>query len=113
MSLTKVKNTNADFQPPTIQKFTSGSGTYTTPANVKWIRVRMVGGGGAETGSAGTGGTGGTTTFGSSLLTCTGGDGGAGGVNGADGGAGGSAGVNGTAGAAGADGLIIVEEHYQ
>jgi hypothetical protein len=58
---------------PTIQQFTSGSGTYTTPANVTWIKVRMVGGGGGGGGSGTTestsGGTGGSTTFGSSLLS--------------------------------------------
>src|SRR5678816_598642 len=31
---------------PTIQKFTSGSDTYYTPAGVKWLRVRGCGGGG-------------------------------------------------------------------
>jgi hypothetical protein len=31
---------------PTMQKFTSGSGTYTTPTGAAWIRVTMVGGGG-------------------------------------------------------------------
>lgn len=30
---------------PTIQTFTSGSGTYTTPGNVLWIEVFLVGGG--------------------------------------------------------------------
>mgnify|MGYP001179133266 CR=1 FL=1 len=53
---------------PTQQKFTSGSGTYTTPAGVKRIRVRMVGGGagGGSSGSSGTatGTSGGNTTFG-------------------------------------------------
>lgn len=68
---------------PTIQKFTSGSGTYTTPINVKYIKVRGVGGGGGGGGggtgsSGGTGGAGGNTTFGSSLLTAPGGSGGAG-----------------------------------
>lgn len=67
---------------PTITKLTSGSGTYTPPANAKWLRVRMVGGGGGGGGTNGAvgtlGGTGGTTTFGSSLLTCTGGAGGQG-----------------------------------
>ena len=67
--------------PPTVQKFTSGSGTYTTPANVAYIRVRMVGGGGGSSGSgasgtAGIGGTGGNTLFGTSLLVATGGGGG-------------------------------------
>lgn len=64
---------------PTIQTFTSGSGTYTTPNGVAWIRVRLVGGGGgggsATSGGGGTtpGTSGGTTTFGTSLLTATGG----------------------------------------
>ena len=63
----------------TVQVFTSGSGTYTTPANVKAISVRMVGGGGggAGTGTSATAGTaGGSTTFGTAFLTCTGGAGG-------------------------------------
>ena len=56
----------------------NGSGTYTVPAGVQYIRVRMVGGGGGGSGSAvGASGTaatdGGSTTFGSSLLTCNGG----------------------------------------
>lgn len=67
---------------PTIQRFTGGSGTYTTPAGVKYLKVRVVGagggGGGSGTGSSGgTGGTGGTTSFGTSLIFCTGGAGGA------------------------------------
>ncbi len=64
---------------PTIQTFTSSSGTYTTPANVAYIRVRMVGGGGggggSGTASAGSGGNGGDSTFGTSLLTAGGGQG--------------------------------------
>jgi len=75
---------------PTIQTFTSGSGTYTPPYGVSWIRVRMVGGGGGGGGSGTThpdGGAGGTTTFGSSLLTANGGSG----SNGYAGGAGGTA----------------------
>lgn len=55
---------------PTSQIFTSGSGTYTTPANTKYIRIRMVGGGGggggagvfATPGGAGSDGT--NSTFG-------------------------------------------------
>jgi hypothetical protein len=49
-------------QAPTVQLLTSGT-TYTTPANVLHIRVRMVGGGGGGSGggngssSAGAGGT--------------------------------------------------------
>lgn len=70
------------IQGPTVQRFTSGSGTYTTPTGVSYLKVKMVGGGGGGSGSGtvssmGTGGTGGTTTFGSSLLTATGGAGGA------------------------------------
>jgi hypothetical protein len=79
---------------PTIQKFTSGSGTYTTPTGVRWIRVRMVGGGGGGGGSgnasATAGGSGGDTTFGTTLLAANGGGGG--GVTvGSVGGSGGSA----------------------
>ena len=65
--------------PHTVQVFTSGSGTYTTPANCKAISIRMVGGGGggAGTGTSATAGTaGGSTTFGTAFLTCTGGAGG-------------------------------------
>jgi len=81
----------ASFTPPTIQKFTSGSGTYTTPAGVLYIRVKQVGGGAGGAGSGGGGGTGangGNTTFGTSLLVANGGTGGV--TNGSLGGAGGS-----------------------
>lgn len=76
------------FQPPTIQKFTSGSGTYTTATGALYIRVRMSGGGGGGHGSgitSGNGGTGGTTTFGTTLLSCVGGTGGTGDAGGAGG----------------------------
>src|SRR5581483_7047210 len=50
---------------PTLQKFTSGSGTYTLPNGVLWIKVRCVGGGGGGGASpSGTGTAGGNTTFG-------------------------------------------------
>lgn len=66
---------------PTIQKFTSGSGTYTTAASVLYIRVEMVGAGGGGSGGgssgAGAGGTGGNSTFGTTLLVANGGVGGA------------------------------------
>jgi hypothetical protein len=79
----------------TKQEFTSGSGTYTTPAGVNRIRVRMVGGGGGGAGggtaSWGAGGSGGTSTFGSSLLTA---GGGSPGINYASGGGGGGATVS-------------------
>lgn len=69
----------------TVQVFTSGSGTYTTPTGVKWIEVQLVGGGGGGGGGAGggNGGNGGNTTF--STLTGTGGTGGANGGNGGGG----------------------------
>lgn len=74
---------------PTVQRFTAGSGTYTTPAGVSYIRVRIVGGGGGGAGGGvGTnGGTGGTTTFGTSLLSASGGIGGTSGGSGGLGGA--------------------------
>lgn len=79
------------FTTPTVQKFTSGSGTYTTPANVKYIRVKMVGagggGGGGGTSVSVAAGNGGDTTFGAS----TAGGGLAGGAIGGAGGAGGTA----------------------
>jgi hypothetical protein len=65
---------------PTTQSFTGGSGTYTTPAGVKWIEVHIVGGGGGGGGSgqggASIGGNGGNTTFGG--MTAGGGGGGSG-----------------------------------
>lgn len=83
---------------PTIQKLTSGtSATYTTPANVLWIEVKMVGGGGAGAGggtTAGTGGNGGTTSFG--LHSAPGGTGGTAGTQ-----QGPAGGIGGTIGAGG------------
>lgn len=63
---------------PTVQQFTSGSGTYTTPTSPKplYLRVIIIGGGagGDATGTTpGTAGAGNNTTFGSSLLTAFGG----------------------------------------
>ena len=44
-ALTTSTAVNQSTTAPTSQVLTSGtSATYTTPANVKWIRVRMVGG---------------------------------------------------------------------
>lgn len=81
---------------PTIQKFLSGSGTYTTPAGVKYINVKMVGGGGGGAGSGQSGQSAGSagadSTFGTSLLTA--GAGGGGGIIGNAGGIGGSATIN-------------------
>ena len=85
---------------PSIQKFTSGSGTYTTPAEVLYLKIKMVGGGGGGAGSGtivannhGSGTNGGNTTFGTSLLTCNGGAGGGGTGSGA-GGLGGATTIN-------------------
>lgn len=60
------------FTIPTIQTFTSSSGTYTKPAGVLYLKVTMIGGGGggggnSQNASAGADGT--ASTFGSSLLT--------------------------------------------
>jgi hypothetical protein len=70
---------------PTIQRLTSGT-TYNTPANCKYIRVKMVGGGGGGAGGAqnlsnngGNGGNGGNTTFGAA--TANGGSGALGGTS--------------------------------
>ncbi len=77
---------------PTVQKFTSGSGTYTTPANCKYIRIVAVAGGGGGGGSGTTDGgsqtAGGATTFGS-VISLAGGNAGTAGVNGGAGGTGG------------------------
>ena len=79
---------------PTVQKFTSGSGTYTTSSGALYLKVRMSAGGGGGGGSGltgGTGGNGGNSTFGTSLLTTTGG---VGGVFNAQGSSGGTATVS-------------------
>lgn len=77
MSLTDAQKLqgrqNLGLRPATIQSFTSGSGTYTTPAGVTWIEVYMVGGGAGGGSSAGNSTAGGNTTFG----TFTAGGGGA------------------------------------
>lgn len=68
---------SGSYVAPTVQTFTSGSGTYTTPANVLYIKVTMVGGGGGGSGSgtaAGTAATNGAaSTFGTTLLSAGGG----------------------------------------
>lgn len=75
----EIQITPARLTLPTRQSFSTGSGTYTTPANVLWLRVRLVGGGAGGGGSGSgpsNGGSGGATTFGSSFLTANGGTGG-------------------------------------
>ncbi len=83
---------------PTVQNFTTGSAaTYTTPANVKWIKVRMIGGGGggggigSSTGPTGT--TGGDSIF--NAIHAAGGVGGTG-ANSTTPGSGGGGGTGGT-----------------
>lgn len=86
LTFTGTDGATIPFGVRTRQVFTSGSGTYTTPTNVKYIVVRMVGGGAGGNGSSTLGGVpaidGGTTTFGTSLLTAGGGvhEGGVGGT---------------------------------
>lgn len=61
---------------PQVTVFTTGSGTYTTPAGAVGLLVEILGGGGGGAGSGTTPGTataGGNTTFGTSLLTANGG----------------------------------------
>lgn len=79
-SASSTQVTTATFVAPTVQKFTSGTGTYTAPTSPRvpvYIRVRMVGGGGGGAGSgtsgSGAGGAGGNTTFGTTLLVANGG----------------------------------------
>ena len=64
---------------PVQTVLTSGSGTFNVPTGAKYITVEMTGagGGGAGSGVGSTSGSNGNnTTFGTSLLTCTGGIGG-------------------------------------
>lgn len=82
MAYTKASGLPTVNKLPTVQKFTSGSGSYTTPTGCRWIKVKAVGGGGGGGGSCtsagnngGTGGAGGSTTFGSDI-TAGGGSGG-------------------------------------
>lgn len=77
---------------PTIQKFLTGSGTYTTPVSPPPLYIEVVmmgaGGGGGGNSSATNGLAGGNTTFGTFLLVA---NGGGGGLSGSSGGVGGTA----------------------
>jgi len=78
LTFTGTDGMTVPYGTRTRQTFLSGSGTYTTPSNVKYLLVRMIGGGGGGAGSGttpGNGGAGGNTTFGSSFLTAIGGNG--------------------------------------
>lgn len=86
---------------PTTQRFTSSSGTYTTPSNVLWIEIYLIGagGGGAGSGSGssnGSGGNGGATCWNTSGSACTSPVYSAGGGAGGNGSASSSGGVGGT-----------------
>lgn len=68
-----VTDAKTNFTPPTYQRFTSGSGTYNTPAGCKRIKIQIIGGGGGGGGSwqastSGANGTdGGASTFGANI----------------------------------------------
>ncbi len=79
------------------------SGTYTPPANVLFIRFKMIGGGGGSAGSGGSGGNGYNTNLGPNY-TC---DGGSGGTSAAGGGGGGGSFPSGTFNIFGAPGFLI------
>ncbi len=88
MSTSGVLST-VPYHAPTVQTFTSSSGTYTLPTGPgpTYIQIEMLGGGGGGGGAgagAGAGGNGADTTFGSN--TAGGGAGGAQGANNAGGG---------------------------
>jgi len=57
LAISSSQELSLTYTAPTVQKFTSGSGTYTTPAGVLYIRVRMIGGGGGGSGSGTSAGT--------------------------------------------------------
>jgi len=84
----------------TVQVFTSGSGTYTKPANCKAIWVRLVGGGSSGATYLADNATGGNTTF--DTLSANAASGGTGGRAGAGGTAsGGDINISGSAGGSG------------
>lgn len=97
--------TNTFKKAPTVQTFTSGSGTYTLPTNPSpvYLVVEMVGdgggGGAASNSSAIPGASGSGCTFGSSFLSAGGGIGG---------GSGGTPGAGGSASLGSAEGDAIV-----
>ncbi len=77
---------------PTLQIFTSSTGTYTKPAGISWIKVRCLGGGGGGSGgnSTANGTGGGNTTFGTAFLVANGGGGGVASSSSGGGGSGGT-----------------------
>lgn len=88
----------SSYTAPTVVKFSSGSGSYTAPAGVVYLKVKLVGGGGGG-GTSGTSASGVTaatagaqTYFGASLLVANGGNGGGYGGTGSGAGGGGVSG---------------------
>lgn len=82
-ALSSTANWRTYLQAPTVQSITSGTGTYTTPAGVKYLKVKMIGSGGAGGGGSSTGAGNGSdgsdgndTTFNSTLLVAGKGKGG-------------------------------------
>lgn len=79
------------YHVPTVQKFITGSGTYTTPSSPApmFLKITMVGagggGGGSGAGGESDGSGGSSTTFGTAFLSCTGGAAGGNGNNNAPG----------------------------
>ena len=106
-----TQTTAASSIAPTSTVYTSGSGTYTTPAGCKFIVVECQGAGGGGGGGT-SGGTGGNTTFGS--LTASGGSYGSSPNAGPTSSGGGASGgdVN-TTGQAGAYGCYAITSNYQ
>lgn len=94
MSTSGVLST-VGYKIPTVQSFTSGSGTYTAPTNPSpiYLKIKMVGGGAGGSGSAlnsvANSAGGNDSTFGTALLTAAGG-----GLANQSGGAGGSYTIN-------------------
>lgn len=128
----QVKNTNVDFSTfptPTLTKLLSGSGTYTTPAGVTYLKIKMLGSGGGGGGaiSGGAAGGGGAGGYIESLVASPaatyaysigiGGNGGLSNVDGTNGGdttfgantaGGGQGGKKGTTGTGGAGGAVTL-----
>jgi hypothetical protein len=76
ISYSKASGVAVATAVPTVQRFLSGTAaTYTTAANVRWIRIRMVGGGagGGEAGNTALSGAGVASTFSGGTLSAGGG----------------------------------------
>ena len=69
----QIASTGGKQTLPTTQVFISGTGTYTTPANVLWIEAKFVGGGGGGGGgnNGSTATAGGNTCWNTSGSACT------------------------------------------